>query len=167
LNVANSLYGVDLNQKVIDKLKTEYKVPNLYVDDVEKLKIKPNDDIDIIIAGELIEHLHNPGLFLESVKRYMKEDTVFILTTPNIIALKVFLHSIFNKQRIHPDHTLGFTYSLLETLFERHGLQVAEWYTCVEIFNSKKNKIANSIFNNFFDFFPRYADTIICNIKLK
>jgi SAM-dependent methyltransferase len=38
---------------------------------------------DTIVAGELIEHLDNPGLFLTAVRRHLKPGGKLILTTPN------------------------------------------------------------------------------------
>lgn len=167
LKTTKLLYGIDLDKKIIDRLKNEYKVPNVFVDNVENLNFDTDEQFDIILAGELIEHLNNPGLFLDSVKKYMSKDTLFIITTPNIISLKVFLHSLFNNQRIHPDHTLGFTYSLLYTLFDRFDLEIIKWYSCPEIFDSKRNKVANLILNKFYSKLPRFADSLILFSKLK
>jgi len=38
---------------------------------------------DIIVCGELIEHIENPGLMLDGIKRFMNDDRILIITTPN------------------------------------------------------------------------------------
>ncbi len=165
---SNLLYGVDLSQEVLDYLKEKYNVANLYVDNVENLTFDSNKvNFDVIIAGELIEHLYNPGLFLQSVKKYMNKNTKLIITTPNLLSLKLFLHNLKSNQRIHPDHTLGFTFSLIKTLFNRFDLTVSNWYTSNEIFETNSNKIANSALKWFFRTMPRFGDTMICVAKLK
>lgn len=167
LDVSNEIYGVDLNEKIISKLQNEYNVPNLFVSNVENLNINVSIKFDVIIAGELIEHLNNPGLFIDSVKKYMSENSILIITTPNMLSLKLLLHSFKNSQRIHPDHTIGFTFSLLETLFQRYDFEINDWYSFVEIFESNRNSFANNIFSYFFKFFPKYGDSIIAIAKDK
>ena len=34
-----------------------------------------NETFDVIIAGEMIEHLSNPGLFLKGIQRFMTPTT--------------------------------------------------------------------------------------------
>ncbi len=68
---AGELYGLDYDQKGIDILK-EKGVENLFRGDLEKLdEVELDEKFDVIIAGEMIEHLNNPGLFLDGVKRFM------------------------------------------------------------------------------------------------
>ncbi|HMS19007.1 MAG TPA: hypothetical protein PKC46_00470, partial [Sphingorhabdus sp.] len=62
--VAGELYGFDYDQEGIDTLAVA-GVDHLYRADLEKLdEVELDRKFDIIIAGEMIEHLSNPGLFL-------------------------------------------------------------------------------------------------------
>src|SRR5262245_49412572 len=142
-DVSESLYGVDLHANTVQKLRDEYGVDNLHVANVEALDIDFGTDFDVIVAGELIEHVNNPGLFLESVSRYMSATTRFVITTPNLHGLKVFIYSLVGRQRIPPDHSLGFSFKMLNEILERHGFYVEKWYTSVERFVSRRNKLAN------------------------
>ena len=54
---------------------------NIVTADAESMKL--NEKFDLIIAGELIEHLSNPGLFLEGARKHLKEGGRLILTSPN------------------------------------------------------------------------------------
>src|SRR5215471_10772071 len=83
--VANELWGLDLSARAISQLR-EAGFANLICGDAERLG--DIDDLrdqhfDVIIAGELIEHLSNPGLFLNGCKALCSADTELILTTPN------------------------------------------------------------------------------------
>lgn len=95
----------------------------------------------------------------------MGPETILLITTPNLLSLKVCVHSFLGKQRIHPDHTLGFTFSLLETLFNRYGLHIIKWLSSAERFSSHPNRLANFVFDHIFPLGPRYADTIILLAK--
>lgn len=158
--VTRRLYGVDYDAGAIARLKS-LQFSNLYVADVESLNLEISEDIDIILAGELIEHLNNPGSFLNGIRKLMTPDTELVISTPNLLSIKIFIHSLIGKQRIHPDHCLGFTFSLLETLLVRHGLVPVQWYSTIERFGSPRNIVANKVLSIFFRFLPRYADTII------
>jgi hypothetical protein len=166
-SVARRVYGVDINQYAIKQLRSQYGLSNLYVADVETLNIDFNEDFDIIIAGELLEHLNNPGLFLDSIKSYMSNQTLLICTTPNLLSLKCFLHNVVGNQAIHPDHSIGFTFSLIETLFARHNYYIAEWLTSVQRFSSWRNWLANQVFCGLFSIFPGYAETMIVVAKYR
>src|SRR5512139_3059642 len=68
---ASELYGFDFDQEGIDTLAAA-GVPNLYRADLEQLdQVELDRKFDVIIAGEMIEHLLNPGLFLNGIKRFM------------------------------------------------------------------------------------------------
>ncbi len=71
--VAGELYGFDFDQKGIDVLE-KAGGKNLYRADLEQLENVPLEEtFDVIIAGEMIEHLSNPGLFLRGIQRFMDE----------------------------------------------------------------------------------------------
>ena len=50
-------------------------------------KIRLGRKFDVIVTGEILEHLPNQGLFLENAERHLKKKGVQILTTPNALAL--------------------------------------------------------------------------------
>src|SRR5688572_15016656 len=80
---ASELYGFDFDQQGIDVLSGE-GVANLYQADLENLDaVDLNETFDVILAGEMIEHLNNPGLFLTGIKRFMNPSTKLVVTTIN------------------------------------------------------------------------------------
>src|SRR5690606_33526523 len=69
--VAGELYGFDYDQEGLDILAAD-GTANLFQDDLEDLGSVPLDrKFDVIIAGEMIEHMVNPGLFLKAIRRCM------------------------------------------------------------------------------------------------
>ena len=52
---------------------------------------------DIIIAGDIIEHLANVGKFLFGIRHLMSHNTTFILTTPNAFRYQNLVLSLFNR----------------------------------------------------------------------
>lgn len=81
-------------------------------------------DIDIIVAGEFIEHLEKPLDFLREMRRqYAGRELV--LSTPNGASLANGLMGLIGREVQHPDHLLTSTYKTLNTLCRRAG--VRDW----------------------------------------
>jgi len=127
--IASELYGFDFDQAGLDILAQEGS-KNLFRADLEHLEDVPLDAaFDVIIAGEMIEHLNNPGLFLEGIKRFMRPDSLILITTINAYSGMRFLYyGVKGKgglqEPVHPDHVAYYSYSTLSKLLQRHGLTV-------------------------------------------
>lgn len=168
LNEADELYGFDFDQAGIDILKAK-GVENLYRGDLEKLEeVELDRKFDVIIAGEMIEHLNNPGLFLNGVKRFMNDDSVLVITTINTYGGLRFVHySLLGKggtnEPVHPDHVAYYSYSTLNLLLKRHGLDVREFLFYDLGAEHKKNSKWYFIFINYLSvkFTPQLADGLI------
>ena len=72
---------------------------------------------DVIIAGDVLEHVDNQGLFLDNVKKHLKENGVFILTTPNAKWPTVFVPN-------NPTHTSWHDRGTLKAILQRHNFVI-------------------------------------------
>lgn len=81
-----------------------------------------------VVASEVIEHLANPGLFLERVKAHLKPGGRIVLSTPVPFGLLHLLYAWRNwpKTCSNPEHTLWLCPSTLGELAGRVGLRVVE-----------------------------------------
>jgi ubiquinone/menaquinone biosynthesis C-methylase UbiE len=127
--ISSELYGFDFDQKGIDILESKgYK--NLYQADLEHLEnVNLNQTFDVIIAGEMIEHLSNPGLFLRGIQRFMNVETSLIITTINAYcAMRYAIYALRGRgganEPVHPDHVSYYSYSTLNLVIKREGLDV-------------------------------------------
>ncbi|MBI4397789.1 MAG: class I SAM-dependent methyltransferase [Candidatus Omnitrophica bacterium] len=124
-SVARDLLGVDYKIEEVEALRAKgYKVE---AGNVEALEL--GRTFDVITAGNIIEHVSNPGNFLESVKRHMQADSLFLLTTDNCYGLRS-LKGIFLNDSIIPnqEHVATYEEKVLRQLFARHGLEITGFY---------------------------------------
>ena len=167
--VAGELTGIDSDQAGLDILRQSSAEARLYQADLEHLEqLELDSKFDVIVGGEIIEHLSNPGLFLSGVKRFMGPGTELILTTVNAYcALRFFIYGVRGKggrnEPVHPDHVGYYSYKTLTLALERHGLLVKE-FSFYDI--GKEHRPFNRWFYNAFNdvcvrISPQLADGII------
>jgi SAM-dependent methyltransferase len=131
--VAKELYGFDFDQAGLDILAAA-NGKNLFRADLEKLEeVRLSDTFDVIIAGEMIEHLSNPGLFLQGIKRFMNADTNLLITTINAYcAMRFLIYGLRGKggknEPVHPDHVAYYSYRTLSLILERENIEVRKFY---------------------------------------
>jgi SAM-dependent methyltransferase len=128
---SSELFGIDADESGLDVLRAS-GYSNLYIGDLENLSDCALDrTFDVVVAGEVIEHLNNPGLFLEGVKRFLRPDSVLLLTTINAYGvLRYALYALKGKrgknEPVHPDHVAYYSFSTIELLLRRHHFDVRE-----------------------------------------
>ncbi|MFA7717375.1 MAG: class I SAM-dependent methyltransferase [Candidatus Absconditabacterales bacterium] len=119
---AKEVIGVELDEKRAEKLKNiGYKI---HVGNAEEINL--NKKFDVVIAGDLIEHVNNVGLFLENVKRHLQEGGYFIFNTPNIFSINFLLRGLFfgGNVKQFPEHVYGFNKDMIRELARRYNLSI-------------------------------------------
>jgi len=128
--VADHLVGFDYLEEEVHAIKEEFNY-ECYVVDVEKIEENFLDKrFDIIVCGELIEHLSNPGKMLEGIKKFMHQRSVLIVTTPNPYSqqrIRLIQKDKLEKNWLNKEHTMWFTYETLKQLLRKHGFQEVEY----------------------------------------
>ncbi|MDZ7673459.1 MAG: polysaccharide deacetylase family protein [Acidimicrobiales bacterium] len=86
---------------------------------------------DLVIAGEVIEHLDAPGPFLDGLHHLLAPGGRLVITTPNAAGLFNTVAALMNREVNHPDHVVGFTWRTLTRLLADHDFEVEESATFV------------------------------------
>jgi 2-polyprenyl-3-methyl-5-hydroxy-6-metoxy-1,4-benzoquinol methylase len=144
--VAKELHGIDIDRAGLQFL-SEQGFKNLHYGDAEHLDPGLGTGWDVVLVCELLEHLSNPGLFLESLKGLLNQDTIIIFSCPNSVKIRL-------KETVHPDHNCYYSPKTLRQFLGKHG------YTVIEMCG--------------YAFYPYYyvdsylaADGIMCLARLK
>jgi hypothetical protein len=81
----------------------------------------------VIVAGELIEHLTDTLGWLRSLKSNPAlAGAELIVSTPNACSWHNFLVGLAGRESTHPDHLQIYSYKTLRTLFDRSGIELLE-----------------------------------------
>lgn len=129
MGVSKHITGVDLDEDGLKLMAEVLNIGDLYKGNIEILnEVLFDSNFDIVVASEIIEHINNPGLFFNGVKHVLNEEGVVLITVPNALNTKVFLHGLLNQEKVHPDHNYYFTPVTLQHLIETNGFQLIEMF---------------------------------------
>lgn len=83
---AKKVIGIDISPEAISYCKANYKNINFLVGGVDKIPLK-DKSVDLIVSFETIEHVEEKtqNNFIQEVKRILKPDGLFIVSTPNTV----------------------------------------------------------------------------------
>lgn len=150
--VALKVYGLDM---------VETGEENTFVRNATNFDL--NMKFDIITAGEVIEHLDNPGGFLESCKKHMHKDSLLIVSTPNVHSILTPWYRLI-RHPFSPDHVCWYDEHTIKRLFEKHELEIIKMKKCMDHDNSRLN-VFGKIENTFVKLFG--GDTLFIVAKMK
>jgi len=128
---AQSLIGCDKDDAGLEVMRSLMPQHLFFSVDVETKNafcaFKKND-FDFVMAPDVLEHLLNPGLFLENL-HYFSSDTLFIITVPSAFSLKrLGFLALTGREHVHPDHVAYFSVSTLTRLIEGSVLKLKGFF---------------------------------------
>lgn len=117
-----SITGVDLPEasQTAEKLFTldnipHQKDPRIIYGNMETITLQKK--FDVVIAGDIIEHVSNQGLFLDNIYKHLRNSGKLVITTPNSKWPTVFC-------KPNPTHTMWHDLHTLTTILQRHNFKV-------------------------------------------
>lgn len=119
---AKKLYGIDKG-KIDREDFIEFDLDTLAH---EKMPIF--EGVEVIICGEVLEHLSNPGWFLKRMKEAYPGALV-VFTVPNATAFGL-VSTLKNKgyECVNPDHVCWYSYTTMRTLLGRFNYSIEGFY---------------------------------------
>lgn len=111
--------GIDNSSEGI-KLLENNGFDNVKQMDAEDLKL--NEKFDFIYAGDVIEHMNNPGSFFNNAKSLLNDNGALIISVPNAYSFNVFKFILTGIEPTHKDHTYYFSVKTLTELCSRFDL---------------------------------------------
>jgi 2-polyprenyl-3-methyl-5-hydroxy-6-metoxy-1,4-benzoquinol methylase len=116
-----NITAIDIDDIALEKYGEKYKEfnPKTLNQDLNYGLDLPNNSQDIVLAGELIEHVVYPQDFVEEIYRVLRSKGMFIGSTPNALRYDKRLNFLFGKDpKEFSDctHLQYFSYNSLKNL---------------------------------------------------
>lgn len=142
---AKTVLGIDIYNEGIRKAR-ELGYNIIYGDAEYYISDRKSD---IVLAGDVTEHLNNPGLFLDCAKKNLKKKGKLILTTTNTRHPNEWL----TMKASRPDHVQLYNAPTIENLLRRYGFNTEVYYL-----ESKPKTLRGKIYANLFlRAFPEFS----------
>jgi 2-polyprenyl-3-methyl-5-hydroxy-6-metoxy-1,4-benzoquinol methylase len=123
--------GIDIDERGIEALRALRPDSEFRVADVtQAIPAEMRSQFDLVIAGEVLEHVNDAGMFLEGCKSLLAPGGQLCLTVPNACNPLIGVRSLLGREIVNPDHVAYYSPRTLLSLTERHGFQTTSLVTC-------------------------------------
>lgn len=140
--VTKELFGLDFDEAAIklyrditkDKKNSHFDLQ----DPTSKIPSSIPSKVDVILLGEILEHLPNPGIAINNLAKISKKTSgQVVITVPNAFFVGSFAMALEGFEGVHPDHYYYFTPITLKKLLKDNGFKKVElsFYSGSEVDN--------------------------------
>lgn len=110
---AESVLGLDYHAAAIEYCRQNYHAAHLRFKQKDASTIDAENEFDAAVCFQAIEHFHNPGHFLNQLKKVVKPGGTILISTPNV--KKSLKGSLKN-----PFHVNEMNYQQFNSLLQKH-----------------------------------------------
>lgn len=122
---ATEIVGFDVAAEGVEAARRDgYEAYAVDCTDQNAVNATGLEPFDVVVLGEVIEHVANPGLLLEALKQTVAPGGRLVLTTPNANRLVNVMLAALRREILHPDHVAVYSPTTLRSLLERSGWSV-------------------------------------------
>jgi 2-polyprenyl-3-methyl-5-hydroxy-6-metoxy-1,4-benzoquinol methylase len=109
-----SVVGIELDERAAAAARTVCE--EVLVGDAESMELPfAPGSFDVVLCGDLVEHLRDPQRFLERVRPLLRDGGRLVLTTPNVANWTIRLGLLFGRWRYTERGILDRTHAHLFT----------------------------------------------------
>ncbi len=122
----NTILGVDIDNSALDKAFKDLGIKTKYVDLNGEWSELTNETFDVVVAGEVLEHLYFPEKIVRQAVNHLIKDesSLFVGSVPNAFSLKNRLRYLKGSKKFtplsDPTHINHFTHKELCDLFNKY-----------------------------------------------
>lgn len=124
---AKKMYGVDIDSDAIAYSKKNYSAKNIEFLQGDGIHIPLDDNsVEVVVSFETIEHIEDYKTFMKEVQRVLKDDGLFVLSTPNEVEFPETNHF----------HIHEFEKDELEKLVKGYFKNIESYYQGTWLYNA-------------------------------
>ena len=125
------VYGIDISHKAIDYAKRNIDVAKQV--NIEYEMPIFDKKFDVIIFGDILEHLQWPDLILERYKKFLKREGIIILSLPNVANIRIRFNLLLGKWDytetgiLDNTHLRFYTKKTIEEMISRNNFKILSY----------------------------------------
>src|SRR3989344_7967159 len=97
----NTVLGIDIDSAALETAKRNLGIDTMQFNLTDDWPL-PAASFDVVVAGEVLEHLYFPEKVIERVARTLKPNGIFLGSVPNAFSLKNRIRLFFGRKRNTP-----------------------------------------------------------------
>lgn len=114
-------YGIDVSESVVDYAKNELHLNVAYGD---IFSFQSERKFDVVILNQVIEHFVDPKKLIATCRKYLEDEGLLYIATPNIESLSAKVLKGDFDHYIPPEHVSYFSQYTLKNLLDTLGFRV-------------------------------------------
>jgi 2-polyprenyl-3-methyl-5-hydroxy-6-metoxy-1,4-benzoquinol methylase len=162
---ARSCLGLDLSETAVEMMKSA-GITNVVQGDACRMSETLSTRFDVIVAGEVLEHLPNPSLFLAEAARCLRPSGLLLVTVPNAFNFPRLLGLLRNREVVHRDHCYYFSAKTLSLLARLQGFQLKELGYNDPLAQARHHLFLTPLWRLFIRRFPVFGQSVIASFTI-
>lgn len=118
IKVAKNVTGIDVEEQAVKLYRNLSGDENVRTATMETITSEELRSFEIIVAGEIVEHLRNPSEFLNLLHQKMYVGQELLISVPNYISYDSLAAVLNHTESVHPDHEWYFSPYTLSKKFD-------------------------------------------------
>ncbi|MDA8324629.1 MAG: class I SAM-dependent methyltransferase [Nitrospiraceae bacterium] len=165
--IGRIIVGIDL-VPVENSNQSHHEMDRFIIGDIEEMELDFEDGyFDVIICGDVLEHLVDPWRTVGRLARYLEKGGHFIASIPNLREINTLASIIFKGEFRYAEsgimdkaHLRFFCRRNIMEMFEQNGLKVISLSSNFDIEKSGRKLLSNLTFGLFYDFFASQYNVV-------
>jgi 2-polyprenyl-3-methyl-5-hydroxy-6-metoxy-1,4-benzoquinol methylase len=123
--------GFDVDPRALEQVREALPGERFVLADVtDELPAEERGRYQLVIAGEVLEHVPNADAFLRGCAALLAPGGRLCVTVPNACCPKIGLRAVLGRESVHPDHRVYFGPRTLRRTLDGAGYEVTELASC-------------------------------------
>lgn len=125
--VGRQVVGIDVDEPGVEWARQQgFEAYAADASDEAAMAALDVEPADLVILGEVIEHVDAPGRLLRAMRLLCKPNGSLIVTTPNALRIMNALVPLTGRELVHPDHVAWYSPTTLKRVVSVNGWVVEE-----------------------------------------
>ncbi len=169
--LGQNIVGLDIDVGAVEWLREKMPNERIVCGDAHHLdETLPGEFFDLILAGDVIEHLPDPGRFLRACLKALSRDGTVVVSTINTFGIVRFAKACFGHEAVHDEHTSYYSVSTMDRLAKVTGYSLEKvGYYSVEpqlLWSGVNGFLSTILDRSFSAIWPQFSEGLIAELRI-